>query len=408
MFQTSRRHNAPEADAEYAIILLLADPCQRRRPGNALARMHLASQCNSPARPWEATNMTRNRWILPTLMLTLLAGPLTAGLGQATPTIAPAPLTCGELAARVAQLEREELRVDCDGDDAAINPHWEQHYLLMANAEGPHTLLCTGTNECAVYVQPIGTMACDPIEWLLDDDTDGDGEKDCSDADDDGDMITDEAEHWAYRTQATRARTDYDGDGFHDPDEFTPLSKVDVKIDVFMRYYDHDNARCDGGTDWADPYLSTFALKLVPGGHMALPIPVGWARDTQVNDRSPGKLSDVIPTQKFSPRVSAWSPAFWEIPRIAILPIMFDRDVFDYDDPVDIFPGGGASGELAQKLTVDSEEALTFTGDSTCRAKLTLGLMDNVNERIAKVGVAHWSSPSETLTLGRIQGGSYR
>lgn len=352
--------------------------------------------------------MRTNRWITPLLMIALFAGPLAAGIGQATPTNVPAPITCGELAARVALLARDDLRVDCDGDDDAIDPRADMHYTMLANADGAHTLLCTGTNECAVYVQPIGTMACPPVDWVLSADTDGDGEKDCSDADDDGDYLTDEAEHWAYRTTSTRTTRDFDRDGLEDSDEFLPKTTEGVKIGITIADYDHDFARCDAGTDWADPYFSTFALQLVPGGDVSLPLPPEWKRDSQLNDRPRGEVNDIVPAQKFSARVGAWQPDFWEIPRIKLLAVMFDRDVFDYDDPIDIMAGVDVSGSRVQSLAADGAQRFTLAGDDVCRAKLTLTLSDNVDERAARAGIAHWSMGEELVNAQTLQTGHFR
>lgn len=233
-------------------------------------------------------------------------------------------------------------------------------------------------------------------------DSDADGIPDCTDTDDDNDLLADDAEAWLFGP-AGRLDPDQDDDGILDSADLMPLRAGGVEASVTtMRY---EAAGCDF-LSRPDVYVLFWGLEGMPGGSIRLTPGPSWSSEIASGD--PNELRSSV---SVSSDIFEWPvKGFWEIPHLSMNLALSDADVLE-SDYVDIWDDDGA-GEIARMWPLDRiSHEIPLQGDAACRASVTFNASTSTTREYVRMSVARWSKsifPGEPVTRADIENGPFR
>lgn len=248
------------------------------------------------------------------VLLAATAGPVQADGGETTPQLPEECIwNCDDPEPRPGPQLHDLCLLDCERDDEEDDEDDEDpgEQATHSKRQGE---ICEQVEDC---LPCLGSDTCDPCDgdplqeclqprydeneneicgphepaWLQD--TDGDGELDCLDNDDDGDYLTDKLEdqHLFY----AQKQADNDGDGVVDSYDLLPDNRNPKVAGIDVPTLDLGDTGCDGpGSEPADPFVTTFHVWF---GHVdpkdgvqqetktMLAKPTGWTKEHHLHNR---------------------------------------------------------------------------------------------------------------------------
>lgn len=270
---------------------------------------------------------------------------------------------------------------------------------------------CIAPVGCEAYT-PEGNLICSTVEQIIGTDTDRDGVKDCEDADDDDDGLSDEVEGELFDRGDARLVADLDADAITDGRDMLPLSPLpELPIQVSIARYYRTGEECDW-EDWngdmSDPYITAWVLSGLPLGSVALDVPNGWSKSDHIHNRTDSEAVDARSQRvQVSTDIVDWHPDFWTIPRLAVDVGLFDHDIL-WDTPIDLAPSYEVDSYPAlHALTEVSGTIATLQGAAPCRATLQIAMAEEFDAIMVYKSVADMSKVTPVLTKD-LEGGNFR
>lgn len=276
---------------------------------------------------------------------------------------------------------------------------------------------------------------CDAGDPLWFSDQDGDGEFDCFDNDNDGDLLTDELEYKTKPYNMNNPTTD----GFIRDDWDIAPGTTDYELaGVDMPKIDLADSGCDGvGSEPADPYIRHInhgtdneetTLKVFHGANYSggfdmasdtlLEDPEGWSKDNHIHshDTEPfdpswtlDGLNDVavgpgaFDNHRYSlpHNVSLYNvDAAGEEPAIGLTFGLNDHDGHEGggEEEIDLADGAALNAEFTYELRTESEELKPWTNpDATCFAKVRAVFDDIVPRTTNDIAVHRAANPHQMI-----------